>query len=326
MAAALGVGDFNSDEINAHYQTLMKALLEADPTTAMAIANSIWARQNYSVKQPFLDLNKQFYNAEVKTRDFSLQATVDEINKWCADNTAGRIPSIIDGQIDPATMLYLINAVYFKSRWKYEFDKAATRDEDFTLADGTTKKVKMMSQTTDLPYYSNDKFRCVDLPYGNGAFSMMVMMPLSDDTTLDQMIAELDAGAYNRAIEGLNTLGIELKLPRWKQECDFRLNDAVKNLGMPSIFSPAGQPLTGINDDPQYPLFVSLIRQKTFVEVAEEGTEAAAVTSVAVDLVTFIPGSGGPDQFHADRPFLYLIRERSTGAILFMGRFDEPKN
>ena len=319
MAAALGVADFTPEEINAHYQTLVRALLAADSRTNLAIANSIWAREGFDVKPTFYDLNREYYDAEVQGRNFDLPATVDEINKWCADNTNDRIPTILDGAIPADAVMYLINAVYFKGQWQFEFDKKMTRDFAFRLADGSTENVKMMSQEADLPYYWDETLQCVDLPYGNGAFSMMLVMPSDGNGSLDDLVAGLDADTYNRAVDGLQERGILLKMPRWKQECDFSLNDAIANLGMERIFQEGN--LGGITDDPR--LAVSDIKQKTFVEVNEEGAEAAAVTSVGFILTSV--GPSRPTSFFADRPFLYLIRERSTGAILFMGRMDDPK-
>jgi serpin B len=265
-------------------------------------------------------MNKKWYNAEVQSLPFD-QAAVDKINKWCANNTNNKIPKILD-VIPSDAVMYLINAVYFKGKWKFEFDKADTRDEEFNLSVGGKKSVKMMTQEADLPYYGDGTLQCVDLPYGNGAFSMMVVMPSDENGSLDDLIASLDADKYNKAVDGLNERGVLLKLPRWKQECEFKLVDAVANLGMESILDPYALPLDGIAADPD-PLYVSGIRQKTFVEVAEEGTEAVAVTIVEVTAATSV-GPGGPVPFIADRPFLYLIRERSTGAILFIGRMDDP--
>lgn len=322
MEKALGMAGLTPGEINVHYQTLAKALLAADPRTALAIANSIWARDGFPVKPAFYDINREYYNAEARSLKFD-QAAVDLINKWCADNTNNKIPEILKAIPDGAVM-YLINAVYFKGQWKYTFNKSDTRDEDFRLAGGSTKKVKMMSQETDMPFYQNETFKCADLPYGNGAFSMMLMMPTDENTPLDELVAKLDADTYNKAVDGLYETGFKLKLPRWKQECGFKLVDAARNLGMNLIFRDdlPVSPLVGISDvDPT--LHVSGIMQKTFVEVNEEGTEAAAVT--IVETVATSVGPSGPPEFIADRPFLYLIRERSTGTILFMGRMDNPE-
>ncbi len=318
MAAALGVPDFTSEEINAHYKALVEALLAADPKTVLSIANSIWTRKGYPVKPTFYELNRTYYDAEVRERDFDNPATVDEINGWCDEKTRGKIDKIIDA-IPGSMVMYLINAVYFKGQWKYEFDKKETRDENFTLADGSTKKVKMMAQTASLPYYWDETVQCVELPYGNTAFGMVVMMSSERNGSLDDLVASLDAAAYNDITAGLREREVTVKLPRFKQECEFGLNDAVANLGIRQIFG--GGSLTGITDDTR--LAVSLIKQKTFVEVNEEGTEAAAVTVVGFETTSVGPDPQ-PIPFHADRPFLYLIRERSTGAILFMGRMDSP--
>ncbi|MDR2882449.1 MAG: serpin family protein [Alistipes sp.] len=316
MADALGVADFTPAEINAHYQALYQALLKADPRTALAIANSIWAREGFAVKPAFYDINRQYYGAEVRSLPFDA-AAVAAINKWCADNTAGRIPTILDGAISADVMMYLINAVYFKGQWKFKFDKSKTRDADFNLADGSTKTVPMMHQTDiKVPCYWDETVNCIDLPYGNGAFSMMLMMPSRYNGSLDDLIASLNGETYGRIVAGLHEVSnYTVVMPRWKQECEFPLNDAVKELGIRQIFGRGS--LTGITDDPR--LAVSDIKQKTFVEVNEEGTEAAAVTIIGFEVTS------GPPAFIADRPFLDLIRERSTGAILFMGRMDEPQ-
>jgi serpin B len=314
MATALGVGDFSADEFNAHYKNLGEALLAVDPLTALAIANSIWTRTGFPVKPAFHDVNRTWYGAEALSRDFSLQATVDEINRWCADKTNGRIPSILSGPISADVVMYLINAVYFKGQWKYQFDKSATRQEPFTLADGSSKDVPMMQMDeTTLPCYADERVQAIDLPYGNGAFSMMIVLPEAG-VTLDELAASLDGETYGEIVDGLRETKVRVAIPRWKQECEFPLMDATKNLDIRQIFGEGS--LTGINDDPR--LCVGEIRQKSFVEVNEEGTEAAAVTIVGVEET-----SVGPS-FRADRPFLYLIRERSTGAILFVGRMDNP--
>jgi serpin B len=316
MARALGMEDFTAGEINSHYKTLVDALLAVDPRTALAIANSIWARESYPVKPTFYDMNKKWYNAEVQSLPFD-QAAVDKINKWCADNTAGRIPKILEPPIPFDAIMYLINAVYFKGQWKFQFDKAKTHDADFTLADGSRKSVKMMNQSdVSVPCYRDNMLQCVDLPYGNGAFSMMVVLPAFDNT-LDDLVTTFDADKYSEIEAGLQEMKLTVAMPRWKQECEFKLVDAVVNLGMKSIFDPDTHPLVGIADE-KNPLYVSEIRQKTFVEVNEEGTEAAAVT------IGNVMATSAPTSFIADRPFLYLIRERSTGAILFIGRMDDP--
>ncbi len=318
MAETLGLADFTDEEINEYYQKMSQALLGIDPLTTLHIANSIWYRNDYSVKQSFFDTNTKYYDAEVKGLDFSAPATVGIINNWCAKNTGNKITEIID-VIPGDAVMYLINAVYFKSKWVSQFDKSNTKPGKFTLQNGSQTDVSMMEQTEVFPYYADDKLRCVELPYGNQAFGMMVLLP-AEGTNLNSVIESLDNEYWQQVLTGLYDANIYLKLPRFKQECEFELNEFIKELGITSIFESGN--LDGIADDPR--LAVSRIKHKTFVDVNEEGTEAAAVTSVEV-----LTMSAGPDPapivFHVDQPFIYLIKEKSTGIILFIGRMDQPK-
>ena len=318
MVAALGMTDFSDAEINEYYQKMSQALLSVDPLTALAIANSIWSEKTYPVKQSFIDVNKKYYDAEVQSLDFSLKSTLDAINNWCAKKTNDRIKTILDEIPDNAVM-YLINAVYFKSKWQFEFDKKDTRDEEFTMENGVRKKVPMMNQTTALPYYSDEMLECVEMPYGNGAFSMLAILP-AESKTIDELVDYLDNDVGNTVLTNMSEANVHVKFPRFKQECEFSLVEPVENLGMNLIFQPGGN-LNGIADDSR--LLVSKIKHKTFVEVNEEGTEAAAVTAVEMSVTSVNPFI--PTTFFANRPFIYLIKEKSTGAILFIGRMDNPQ-
>jgi serpin B len=317
MAGALGMAGFTDEEINGYYQKMSQALLGIDPLTTLHIANSIWFRKDYTVKQNFFDINKKYYNAEVRGLDFTASPAVGTINNWCAKNTGNRIDKIIDAIPDNAIM-YLINAVYFKSKWQAQFDKNDTKTAIFTLQNGTQTDVKMMEQTTNLAYYANDKLSCVEMPYGNQAFSMVAILP-AEGKNPDTVIESLDSECWQLILAGMHTANVHLKFPRFKQECEYELNKPVAALGMNLIFQNGY--LNGIADDPR--LKVSSIKHTTFVEVNEERTEAAAVTSVGVNATSIGPTT--PVPFYVDRPFIYLIRERSTGAILFIGRMDHPK-
>ena len=316
MSEALGMNNFTDTEINEYYQTMSQALLKVDPLTALSIANSIWSEKTYPVKQTFIDINKKYFDAEVQSLDFKLKSTLDAINNWCAQKTNNKIESILDGIPDDAVM-YLINAVYFKSKWQSQFDKKDTKKEDFTKEDGIRKQVEMMNQTAKLPYYEDEMLQCLEMPYGNGAFGMVAILP-AQGTTVGDLVNYLDNDRWSDVISNLTERNVIVKFPRFKIECEFSLAQPVQNLGMQLIFQSGGN-LNGIADDPRLRVFE--IKHKTFVEVNEEGTEAAAVTSIGIDTTSYIP----PAQFFANRPFLYLIKEKSTGAILFMGRMDEPK-
>jgi serpin B len=316
MAEVLGLAGFTETEINDYYRKMSQALLTIDPLTELSIANSIWYREGLQVKKPFLDLNQQYFDAVVRALDFSKPDAAGIINQWCADKTKDRIKEIIESPIPDDVVMYLINALYFKSKWLFEFDKKNTKQDDFTQANGQKTKVNMMEQTSALPYYADDKLQCVEMPYGNQAFSMVAILP-SNDMDIDNLIQYLDQTTWQNIINNLRNREVRLKLPRFKIECDILLNDPVYNVGMQRIF------YGGLNNISDANLFVSKIKQKTFVEVNEEGTEAAAVTVIEIK-ESYNPDTPQPIPFFANRPFLYLIKEKSTGVILFIGRMDDP--
>ena len=316
MAEVLGMADFSEIEINEYYQKMSQALLKIDPMTDISIANSIWYREGFPVKQPFIDINQKYFDAVVKSLDFSKSDAADIINKWCADKTKNRIKEIVGNPISNDIKMFLINALYFKSKWEHQFKKENTKQDDFTKADNQKKKVNMMEQTTDLPYYADQHLQCVEMPYGNKAFSMVAILPATD-MNVDELIEYLDNTAWNNIANNLHQKEVWLKLPRFKIECDIPLNEPVESIGMKLIFNGGFANISDIA------LAVSEIKQKTFVEVNEEGAEAAAVT--VISMVETAPGPSERVQFFANRPFLYLIKEKSTGTILFIGRMDEPK-
>jgi len=318
MAEVLGMAGFTETEINEFYQKISQALLKIDPLTEIGIANSIWYRNTWTIKQPFIDVNKKYFDAEVKALDFSKPDAANIINKWCADKTKDRIKEIIKNPIPGDVMMYLINALYFKSKWQFEFDKKNTKQDDFTKSDGKKIKVNMMEQTADLPFYADQHLQAVEMPYGNQAFSMVAILP-AYNKNIDELIEYLDNDTWKNVVNNLHKRNVGLKLPRFKIECEMPLNEPVKNVGMQRIFQFRQEFINIADAD----LRVSNIKQKTFVEVNEEGTEAAAVTVIEVVFSSIGPDT--PIPFFANRPFLYVIKEKSTGAILFIGRMDEPK-
>ena len=253
----------------------------------------------------------------VRELDFNRSDAADIINKWCADKTKNRIKEIIESPIDGNVVMYLINALYFKSKWQFEFDKKHTKQDDFTISRNQNIKVNMMEQTSALPYYADQYLQCVEMPYGNQAFSMVAILP-AFNMNIDQLIEYLDDTVWENIVDNLQEQNVWLKLPRFKVECELPLNEPVFNVGMKRIFSG------GFGNISDGPLAVSNIKQKTFVEVNEEGTEAAAVTVIELR-ESYNPGTPQQIPFFANRPFLYLIKEKSTGVILFIGRMDNPK-
>jgi serpin B len=319
MAEVLGMAGMTETEINAYYQKMMQALLKVDPRTEIGIANSIWYRNTLPVKKPFIDLNKKHFDAAVQALDFSKPDAADIINKWCADKTKNRIKEIIEKPIPGNIVMYLINALYFKGKWLEKFDKAQTKPDDFTKADNGKKKVNMMEQTAHFPYYADEHLQCVEMYFGNQAFSMVFLLP-SEETNIDRLIDYLDNDVWQNVLANMRHSQVWLKAPRFKIECDILLNDPVMNVGMKRIFDFGG----GFANISDVDLAVSYIKQKTFVEVNEAGAEAAAVTVIGMrDMAP--PEPPKTYRFFANRPFLYLIKEKSTGVILFIGRMDDPK-
>jgi serpin B len=322
MATALGMSGFTTVEFNEYYREMSGALSRVDPLTDIGIANSIWYRSGFAVKQPFLDVNRDYFDATTRALDFSAPASVEAINNWCAEKTKNRITEIVESPIPANTMMFLINALYFKSKWYFAFDKGQSREGDFTTTGGTTRRVTLMARTADLPYHADERLQCVEIPYGNQAFSMVAILPVGD-MDLDGLVDYLDNAAWNDIAGKLATREVRLELPRFKVECSMDLSRPVKDAGMELIFSEQRADFSNISDEQ---LFVSLIKQKTFVEVNEEGTEAAAVTIIGMEATSIGPDDPPlPVSFLANRPFLYLIREKSTGVILFIGRMDEPR-
>ena len=314
MRRTLGFGGMSREDINASYRGILDLLPILDPKTRVEIANSIWIRLGFSVLPAFTDVNRRFFDASVRNLDFNSPDAPSVINGWIEDRTRGKITKMID-RIDPFTVMFLINAVTFKGAWLYEFDPKMTMDDSFTKSDGSLAPCRMMKQKTTLPYFETDTFQAVDLPYGNGQFSMTVMLPKTG-LPVQSLAADLSSSNWSSWKERFSSRELTLHLPRFKVEYEIKLNDALAALGMGVAFEPAQADFDGINAD--YDLYISSVNHKAFVEVDEEGTEAAAVTVVEVGYTSV----GDGITVRIDRPFLFLIREKTSDAILFMGKIE----
>lgn len=318
IADVLHAKSYAIDSINEHSRRLRSDLTGVDPSTQLSIANSIWYRQDFPVKGAFLEVNRTSYAAEVSDLDFSSPAAVAQINSWCAKQTNDKIKSILE-EIPSEAVMYLINAVYFKGIWASKFDKSNTREQSFYASGGETNQVQMMRQTEYFSYASDEYGQYLELPYGNKAFSMVVLLPNENKTTED-IVERLDSDQWNRIAESMYEREVNLSLPRFKVECKYELHkNILPGLGMSIPFTPSAD-FSSISD---VPLLISGVIHKTFVEVNEDGTEAAAVTSIGVDAT-----SAGPDpsiNFVVNKPFVFVIREKSSGVILFIGKIGEIK-
>ena len=319
MDIVLNTVGFSEFEFNNYYQTISQELLAIDPTTEIAIANAIWYHKVFQVKEAFIETGKNFFDADIVALDFNDAKSVNFINDWCSSKTAGRIGNMVS-HLNQDHRMILTNALYFKSKWEKEkkFDKEKTKPDDFTKNDQTKTKVNMMEQTTSLPYYADPYLQCVEMPYGNKAFSMIAILP-PEEGNIDQLIDHLSSVKWDRITNEMKQQRVWLKIPRFKMECDLSLNQPLINTGIRQTFN--GEFPNIANED----IPISNVLQKIFVEVNEEGTEAAAITNIMIVAYGIIRIPGGPIPFFANRPFLFLIREKSTGVILFIGRIDDPR-
>ena len=315
MRAVLGFGSLTQEEINTSYESLLELIVGLDPSVETAIGNSVWARQGFPVHADFLDSVRETFDAEVAELDFASPSASVRINEWVKAATNGRIDDIVPAVIPHNVVMYLINAIYFKGSWTFRFDSSETRPEPFFLADGSTRTVPLMSLWGDLPYLENDRFQAVDLPYGGGAFSMTVLLP-RQGVSVDTLAASLDAAVWEDIADGFHDTDVVLFLPRFRMAYERTLNDDLAALGMVDAFDDLRADFTRLS--PIDGLFISKVKQKSWVDVNEEGTEAAAATAVELRAI-----SSGP-VVRASRPFLFFIRERLSDTILFAGKIASP--
>jgi serine protease inhibitor len=322
MAKTLELKDIDLKTLNQANAALITSLLKLDnPQIKIALANSLWAKQEISFQSEFLKNNTDFYGAQITNLDFNNPKSKDTINEWGKQQTCGKISQIID-KIDPLSVLYLINALYFKAPWQEQFKKDATKEQTFYLGDNGTKKVPMMSQKEWFPYYETLDFQAISLPYSGGRFSLYVFLP-KKTSNLAKFSQQLTAENWDKWMNSFTRKEGTIKLPRVKLEYEISLNDTLKSLGMEIAFSDKANFSSMAKNTPN--LFIGEVKHKTFVAVNEEGTEAAAVTSVGIRTTAMPPRENQPFEMIVDRAFFTAIRDNQTGTILFMGSIVEPK-
>ena len=314
MLDALELSGMSMDDINSSYKYLIDNLKPLDPDVVFNIANSIWYRQDYSILSDFIQLNRDHFYAEISPLDFNKsEEAKNTINNWVKDKTNGKIEEIVD-KISPSSFMFLINALYFNANWTYQFDKSDTKELDFYLADDVTTSTPFVHQKMEAKSFSNDLLHAIELPYGEGNFSMVVMVP-QYGKNVDDIVSEFSISNWNNWLAAMTEIeDLEIYLPKFSYEYDIELEEILTNMGMGIAFSSQAD-FSGIN--PDLALYISKVKHKAFVDVNEEGTEAAAVTSVEINYTSI-------SQFAANKPFLYFIKERNTQAILFIGRVMDP--
>ncbi|HYN80123.1 MAG TPA: serpin family protein [Gemmatimonadaceae bacterium] len=309
MRSTLRLGDASRQEINEGYKSLIALLRGLDKSTDFRIANSIWYEQTFPFNEPFLAESKSFFDAEVKGLDFTSPSALTTINSWVNASTNNKIPEILD-DIDDAEVMFLINAIYFKGSWQKQFDKSKTAQAPFFALDGSTANVPLMHQSVPLRVARTSTYTAVDLLYGNSAYAMTVVLP-NQDVSVNTLAESLTGETWKSLEESFSEHQSEFYFPRFKLEWKRVLNSDLRALGMGIAFDNADfTPMSPRGRE----LVITKVIQKTFVDVNEEGTEAAAATSVGVGLTS------APSAIRVDRPFLFVIRERFSGTIMFMGK------
>ena len=318
MQRVLGTTGLAPEVVNGASRNFDKSLNGRDTNIILNVANAIWCQKGVPFKPEFIACNQQYFGATVGALDFGDPGSVGVINDWASEKTHGRITRIADGLLSSLTRAFLANAVYFKGKWEEPFEVKATKDRPFHLRGGRQKQMPMMEQSRKFTYRQGSGYQAVRLPYLGWSLGMYVFLP-DPGSSPEKLLSIMTGDTWGRVTRpGFSERQGTLVLPRFRLEYRVELEQPLKALGMKSAFSNAD--LSGIADGP---LFISAVRQATFVEVNEEGTEAAAVTGIAGSLgIEMKPPK--PFQMIVDRPFMFLIADEQTGLILFMGVVFDP--
>ena len=333
LEQTLGFHEGGIQAVNDYCKKLIDGLPKVDEKVTLNIANAIFVNKDYTLKTQFQQDMKTYYDAMAESLDFSSPQTLEHINGWCKEKTNDMIPTILD-EVDPSMVSYLLNAIYFKADWASKFDKKNTKEEAFTTENGKTN-IPLMHQNVLIQYVKNGLYSAVKIPYGNGMWNMTVLLPEKGKTT-DDIIDELARNGFASVDEhGLCTTmqefvfsphEVDLKLPRFETESDTDELDIDNGLiGLMQKMGINRAFIDGLAEIPnlcEVPVYIDMMRQKAKIKVNEEGSEAAAVTVAGVNF----KASSGPIEypkatFHANRPFVYVIREATSGVILFVGKF-----
>ena len=327
LEQTLGFHKGGIQAVNDYCKNLIDNLPRVDEKVQLNIANAIFVNDKYQLKKLFQQDMANYYDAKAEALDFSSPSTLDRINGWCDEKTRGMIPTILE-RVDPRTVSYLLNAIYFKAEWTSMFEKNETREEVFTTPDGETR-VPLMHQNVYMNYLRNDIYAAVSIPYGNGRWMMTVMLPEEGKTT-DDVISSLAASGWStdflkNPLREARRYAVDLKLPRF--ETAFDTDDAgglielLKGMGIRRAFDGNSAEIPNMCENGN--LYISMMKQKAKIKVNEEGSEAAAVTIAELNFLSAVVDTQEPPKatFHANRPFVYLIHEQSSGVILFVGKF-----
>ena len=318
IMATLQASNMPLPQLNEANKALLDHLAKLDPKITLEIANAVWIDQKASIKRDFIAVNQRDYDAETANGDFQNPATVKKINDWVGARTHGKIPTILQPPLDPQLVLILLDAIYFKGGWLETFDASRTRDLPFTLGNGQIVEHPRMRRAGHFAYGEREGFQAVELPYAGKDVSMFVFLPRGG---LDEFLKTFTLKDFDFVIRQLYRRQGTVELPRFKLDNGYDLAGVLASMGMPRAFTARAE-FGAVSDEP---LQISFVKQKTYVAVNEEGTEAAAVTAVGIGR-SAVRQSEPSFQFVVDRPFFFVIREKQTGLILFLGAISDPRS
>ncbi len=311
----VGFGGYDLATVNGAFRKIIGGLQTVDSSVDFEFANSVWIRSGFAVKTDYVTLLQDNFEAETANVDFTLSSDIDRINSWCREKTHGMIPTIMDSP-DPYLQLALLNALYFKGQWSKKFDRSDTKAGDFALLGGGVKQVDFMNKTEDFLYSESDEMQVCELHFGNTAYCMDFLLP-REDMDFEKFFSTFTVADFDEYLNAFGTANVRLKLPKLKLESSTDLIPALSRLGITDAFVPDAADFSGMHESEE--LFIGILKQKAVLEMDENGAKAAAVTHVGMKETS--PGPVQSAVFEADRPFVFLIRERSTGAILFIGAY-----
>ncbi|SEJ69873.1 serpin B [Dyadobacter sp. SG02] len=304
-------------DLNAAYKTLINDLPVADSKVSLGLANSVWYRNGFSVEDDFQSVLKNSFESEVTGLPFD-DAAKDRINKWASDKTNGKIQKVLDN-IQPQHVMFLLNALYFKGDWQTRFDAKKTQDTPFRLENGQSKNVKMMFAGSDFKVGAGSNYDAVRLPYANGQFNMTLIIPKGQNT-IDEALKGITGEGWSKLNGGMTERGITVGLPKFTLDYSAQLKETLTGMGIKRAFENSAQ-LTKINKLAE--LYVDFVKQDAYLGIDEQGTEAAAVTTIGIGLTS---AGSEPPRYICDRPFGLIISENTSNTILFVGRIKNPES
>jgi serine protease inhibitor len=319
MDQALALSNFKPETVGSAYKELDNFIKSAASKVTLSVANSIWYAPNIRLNPEFASVNQNFYGAKLSALDFTDPRSAGVVNSWVSESTHGKINKIVEPPLSSMTGLILANAIYFKGNWEHKFDNNATKEQPFHLQNGQQKQTRMMRQTRKFSYQEDGEFQAIRLPYVGDRLGMFVFLPATNSSP-NKLLADLDGAAWREKImPKFHEREGTIVLPRFKLEFKADLVRSLKAMGIQQAFSPTAN-FFGISDGQ---LYVSGVDHASFVEVNEEGTEAAAATDVRVALTSAMP-TVRPFQMIVDRPFFFAIEDSATHSLLFMGVINNP--